>query len=87
MRYNKIYIKARFSDRAQVTKNQTVEDLKAIAVNFAKDEGNLQLACDLEQAGQTQSPTELRWRFARQDPSFTYTNSDLALQEAERAAR
>ena len=69
------------------SKSQTVEDLKAIAVNFAKNEGNLQLACDLEQAGQTQSPTELRWRFAKQDPGFTYTNSDLALQEAERAAR
>ena len=75
------------SQTVEDLKKQTVEDLKAIAVGFAEKEGKLKLACDLQQAGQTHSPTELRWRFAEKDPSFTYTNSDLALQEAERAAR
>lgn len=67
-------------------KNQTVENLKSLAVKFAEEEDKLKLACDIEQS-QGQSPTEVRWRMERQYPDFKYSNSDLALQEAERVAR
>ncbi|MEG3878645.1 hypothetical protein QT972_14800 [Microcoleus sp. herbarium7] len=62
----------------------TVETLIQLASDLAEGAGDLEVACDIDQAIGSKSPTEMRWSLTNQYPQFKYSDADLALQEAER---
>ena len=62
----------------------TVEELMAMASSLALQSGAVKVASDISEAIGSKTPTEMRWELTNQDPLFTYSYADLALQQAER---